>query len=52
MASVASDSSLDDLSIDDAWETELEIALLGSLANKCSIDIYTRLLLNEIVKQI
>ena len=30
MASVASDSSLDDLSIDDTWETELEIALLGT----------------------
>ncbi|KAH9280158.1 TBC1 domain family member 23 [Echinococcus granulosus] len=28
MASGASDSSLDDTSIDDAWETELEIALL------------------------
>lgn len=29
MASSASESSLDDLSNDDAWETELEIALLS-----------------------
>lgn len=29
MGSVSSDSSLDDIIVDDAWKTELEIALLG-----------------------